>query len=349
MKRNPPNWNKIIGKQVLKCLNGGINIKFRDQNIFTSQAFIASPIFMKKISGLVFYLCVSLSAGFAQTNPQALLRQHVDKQMKERIEKSSALTGFFAIDLTSGETFGFNEQMVFPQASAIKIPILMEVYKQAHEGKFALTDLKTIETAGFVGGSGIIQAMADPVSLSIRNLCVLMMTLSDNTATNVLIDLVGMKSINATQAALGYKNTKVQRRMLDAAASGRGDENISTPYEAAKILQILYRGEFVNKVVSEEIISILKKGLRSGSRIAAPIPEKVQIAYKPGGIRGVSTEWALVYLTERPYAVAFMETYKLAGESDDVMESVSKILYHYFWRLGNGTRYGTYTDPALIK
>jgi beta-lactamase class A len=304
---------------------------------------------MKKILGLIFYLFAIVSAGFAQTTPQTFIRQNVDKQIKETIEKSSALTGFFAIDLTSGETFGFNENMIFPQASAIKIPILMEVYKQAHEGKFALTDLKTVETSGFVGGSGIIQAMADPVSLSIRNLCILMMTLSDNTATNVLIDLVGMKNINATQASLGQKNTKVQRRMIDAAASGRGDENISTPSEAAKILQILYKGEFVNKVVSEEIISILKKGLRPGSRIATPIPEKVEIAYKPGGLSGVSTEWTLVYLTERPYAVAFMETYKIAGESDHVMESVSEILYNYFWRLGNGTRYGVYTDPSLIK
>lgn len=304
---------------------------------------------MKKNASLVFFLFAAMSMGFAQTKPQALIRQNVEKQIRETIEKSSALTGFAAIDLTSGETLTFNENMIFPQASAIKIPVLMEVYKQANEGKFALTDLKTIETSGFVGGSGIIQAMADPVSLSIRNLCILMMTLSDNTATNVLIDLVGMKNINATQAGLGQKNTKVQRRMIDAAASGRGDENISTPSEAAKILEILYKGRFVNKTVSEDILSILKKGVRAGSRMAVPIPEKVPVAYKPGALSGVSTEWAIVYLAERPYAVAFMETYKVAGESSGVMESVSKILYYYFWRLGNGTKYGTYTDPSLIK
>ena len=137
--------------------------------------------------------------------------------------------------------------------------------------------------------------------------------------------------------------------MIDQAASGRGDENLSTPDEAAKLLQLLFKGEFIDKTTSDGIVSILKKNGREGSRIAAGIPGNVPIAFKPGGLNGVSTEWALVLLKERPYAVAIMENYKPVGQDDQTMEKVSSILYQYYWRLGNATRYGAYVDPVLIK
>ena len=81
-----------------------------------------------------------------------------------------------------------------------------------------------------------------------------------------------------------------------------------------------------------------------GSRLAKGIPTTVPISYKPGVLNGVSTEWAIVHLSERPYAVAMMENYKIPGQSVQVMESVSKVLYQYFWRIGNATKYGVYIE-----
>lgn len=108
-------------------------------------------------------------------------------------------------------------------------------------------------------------------------------------------------------------------------------------------------GDFVSKTISEEIISVLKSNGRTNSRLAAGIPENVPVAFKPGELSGVSTEWAIVLLPERPYAVAIMESYKVKSQAEDVMEEVSAVLYQYFWRLGNATRYGTYVDTKLIK
>lgn len=278
-----------------------------------------------------------------------MLYQKTHAQIIDILAASPALSGFMAIDLTSGEKFSYNPDVVFTQASAIKIPILMEVYKQAHDKKFSLNDVRKIESANIVGGSGVLNTFTDPSSLTIRNIATLMIVLSDNTATNALIDLVGLAAINTTLKSLGMKDTRVQRKMIDQAASGRGDENISTPAEAARLLQMLYKGEFIDKTTSSEIISILKKNGREGSRIAAGIPENVPVAFKPGGLNGVSTEWTIVLLKERPYAVAIMENYKILGQPDRTMEKVSAILYQYFWRLGNATRYGAYVDPSLIK
>lgn len=298
---------------------------------------------------LVFPLFIIALNASAQNPSEELLRQKIEKQLSDIIGDSPAITGLVAVDLKNGKMLSFNADVAFPQASAIKIPILMEVYKQAHQEKFKLSDVRPVKPANVVGGAGIIKDLVDPAPFSIKNLCILMIALSDNTATNSLIDLVGISNINASLQSLGLNEILVQRNMVNAAASGRGDENISTPAEAAKILQMLYNGDFVNKTISEEIISVLKSNGRTNSRLAAGIPENVPVAFKPGELSGVSTEWAIVLLPERPYAVAIMESYKVKSQAEDVMEEVSAVLYQYFWRLGNATRYGTYVDTKLIK
>jgi beta-lactamase class A len=285
---------------------------------------------------------------FAQQENWKLVRDKTEARLRQIVDGTRGAMGLSVLDLTSGERFSINENLVFPQGSAIKIPILMEVYKQANEGKFKLTDLLWVDKRHQVGGSGVLKELGDHTSqLGLYDLCVLMIVLSDNTATNMLIDRVGMDNINKTMASLGLKQTRVQRRMIDTAASGRGDENLSTPAEAARIMEILYRGEFINRAACDEMLAILKKPKRGG--INAGLPTDIPVAFKPGGIAGVSTEWAIVYLQHRPYIVVVMENYELEGEAPTAMKEISRTLYDYFWRLSRSTRYGTYVDPALIK
>jgi beta-lactamase class A len=250
--------------------------------------------------------------------------------------------GLVALDLTSGERFAINENLVFPQASAIKIAILMEVYKQAQAGKFKLTDTRRVEKQHKAGGSGVLVQLSDgTVQLSIYDLCVLMILVSDNTATNMLIDLVGMDNINRTLEGLGLKHTRVRRRMLDTAASWRGDENVSTPAEAARIMEILFKGEFLNRAACDEILAILKKPKNGG--IKSGLPTDVPVAFKPGGIAGVKTEWCIVLLKDRPYVVTVMENYGL-DDAATAMKEISVTLYEYFFRLARATPHGTYVE-----
>ena len=279
---------------------------------------------------------------FAQESTQQMLKQKTEKQLEKIFNSSPAITGVVAIDLTSGEKISWNPDVQFPQASSIKIPILMEVFKQAHEGKFSLSDPLPVKPENLVGGTGILKHLEDPAPLSIKNLGILMIALSDNSATNALIDLVGISEVNKALKSLGVNKTLLQRKMMNSEASARGEENLATPAEAAKILQLLYKGEFVSPEVSKEIIEILKMTDREDSRLAAGIPESTPIAFKPGFIDGVSTEWAIVLLEQRPFAVAFMESYKVNGEAEEVMEQASKILFDYYWRIGSASEYGTY-------
>lgn len=302
----------------------------------------------KPLSYILINLVIFAYTLSAQPENWNIVHQKTEAALGEIVGNLRGVMGIAALDLTSGERFAVNENMLFPQGSAIKIPVLMEVYKQANEGKFKLTDLRWVDKQHKVGGSGVLQELGDHTSqLSIRDLGILMTVLSDNTATNMLIDLVGMENLNKTMVSLGLTQTRLQRRMINSAASGRGEENLSTPAEAIRIMEILYRGEFLNRQVCDEILEILKKPKSGG--LNAGLPSGIPVAFKPGGIPGVSTEWAIVYLKERPYAIAVMENYEMNGEAKPAMKEISRTLYDYFWRLGNATRYGTYVEPALIK
>ena len=302
-----------------------------------------------KFLTFVLLLCSIISSMSSQNKSQKIVKQKTENKLQEVFESSPGVTGLVTVDLTSGEKISWNPEVQFPQASAIKIPILMEVYKQVSEGKFSLSKPLPVTSENIVEGTGILKDLENPSTLSIENLGILMIALSDNSATNALIDLVGISEINRTLKTLGAENTLVQRKMMNSAASARGEENLATPEDAAKILQLLFEGRFISPAVSKEIVNILKKTDRKDSRLAAGIPGNVEMAFKPGFIDGVSVEWSIVLLDQRPYAVALMESHKVRGEAEGVMEDVSKILYQYYWRIGNASEYGTYVDPALKK
>jgi beta-lactamase class A len=303
----------------------------------------------QKLFFIPLFLAIIAVQAQAQTSETDLLHRKAKNRIQRIIHHSKSITGLVVVDLTTGKTaFSFNSDISFPQASDIKIPILMTLFKQAHEGKFNLSDKRTVHKPDIVGGTGVLKNMKMPATLSIRNLAALMMALSDNTAANVLINLVGMDNVNEEMKSLGFQKTLLQRKMMAIKASARGHENLSTPAEAAAILKMLYNGKFINKDTSSQIISFMKKPARSDSRLAAGLPDSIPIAYKPGGLKGVSTEWALILLPARPYAVAIMQNYIWEKKKDRTTEAISKILYRYFWRLGHSTKYGVYRNPSLI-
>lgn len=288
------------------------------------------------------------SETLAQQEHRAILREKTITALQGIVTRTQAVIGMSALDLTSGESFGVNENLVFPQGSAIKIPILMEVWKQARQGAFRLDDKRPVPKQVMVAGSGVLQFFSDGGSeLSIRDLAVLMIVLSDNTATNILIDLVGKERINQTMSSLGLAQTKVQRRMIDEAASARDEENLSTPFEAARIMKTLYDGSFLDRKACDEMLEILKYPKSGG--IKRGLPAQVPVAFKPGGIAGVETEWAIVYAERRPFAVAVMQNYKPSTDESDPMKEIGTVLYDYFWRIGNSTGHGTYVNPQLLK
>ena len=289
-------------------------------------------------------LLVQANGAWAEEDLVTAVSEKVQARLEEVAASVDGVMGIVVEDLAGEHRFAVNAEKTFAQASAIKIPILMEVLKQAHEGKFKLTDKHWVEKKYQAAGSGILGELGDRTTqMSVEDLCVLMILLSDNTATNMLIDLVGMKNVTGTMASLGCKQTKLQRRMMDTAASARGEENVSTAADAAKIMRLLYEKKFVNREVSEHVLAILRKD-KPGD-VKASLPAGVRVAFKPGAVPGVATEWAIVELEHRPYIVVLMGAYGKGEEFKAAFRDAAKTAYEFFQRLGTATKFGAYIDP----
>jgi beta-lactamase class A len=285
----------------------------------------------------------------AQADNREILRRKFATEIEKIAGGFDGVMGVAIKDLTSGEEILINDQLNFPTGSSIKIPILIELQKQAAEGKYKLTDQRWVEAKDQVGGSGVIVNFGDHTSqVSLRDLAVLMIALSDNTATNMLIEQVGMANVNRTLDEQGLKQIRLRRKMINPAASARGEENTATPREALALMEKLFRGQMVSKQVSDDTLKILK--ISKSSPIPKLLPENVVIANKPGSIEGVACDWAIVYAPNRPYAITVMTNYDPAGEgsADDAIAKVSKLAYDYFIRLSRSTPYGARVPLELL-
>ena len=196
------------------------------------------------------------------------------------------------VDLTSGDRFAHLETSTLPTASTIKLALVYELFKQVEEGRIRLEDTLVLDRAKAVGGTGVLADLGTP-TLSIRDYAVLMVRLSDNTATNVLIDRLGMEKIAQRLQALGLTATKLRRHMMDTAAARRGDENVSTPAEIARLLQTLQK--------MPDAIALLK--MSKENRLRRGLPPDVEAADKSGELDGVRVDAGIVFAKNRPVCV----------------------------------------------
>ena len=153
-----------------------------------------------------------------------------------------------------------------------------------------------------------------------------MVTLSDNTATNLLIDRLGMQNVAARMQALGLNGTKLRRHMMDTAAARRGDENVSTPEELVRLLQAIQKVDPAVELLKKPKESRLRKGLPSG----------VATADKPGELDGVRVDAGIVFARNRPYVFCVMTTFlKDEDEGERAIQEMSRAAYEYYSRLAD--------------
>src|SRR5215468_4409951 len=219
-------------------------------------------------------LALLVLAGAAQDDNRVILRRKLGDEIEKIANSFDGVMGVAIKDLTTGEEILINDQLTFPTGSSIKIPILIELHKQASEGKYKLTDQRWVEKKDQIGGSGVIVNFGDHSSqLSLNDLAVLMIVLSDNTATNMLIDQVGMANVNRTLDELGLKQIRLRRNMIDQAASARGDETTASRREALALMEKLYGDQVENRQLSDDALKMLK--IPKSSPIPRMLPANV--------------------------------------------------------------------------
>jgi len=254
--------------------------------------------------------------------------------------------GVAVLDLTSGDKFLLRADDVFPQASSIKIAVLVELYRQAQEGKLKLSDMYTVQQSDLVQDSDIMGGLTPGVTkITLRDLATMMVAVSDNSATNVLIDRVGMDAVNAEMDALGLPHTRLRRKMMDLKAASEGRENVSTPQEMMKLLQAVYAGKVLNKAMTDDFFKMLST--HKDSWIPRDLPDGVQSANKPGALEGVRNDSGVMFVPNRPFVICVMTTY-LRRERDGE-EAISKIAlnaYRMFDRIARASEYGRVISPG---
>lgn len=284
------------------------------------------------------------AARAAQPAPAAAAAE-LRAQTQARLEKAAAgvdgVVGYCIIDLTSGDRFERSAGQVFPTASTIKLAILYELMARADEGALSLDDTLTLDRGRAVPG-GILYELGTPV-LSLRDYANVMVIESDNTATNVLIARLGMEAITARMAKAGLAATRLRRYMIDLAAAKRGLENVSTPADLARLLEMFHTGSGLTPARQQEALRILEKP--KSSPIRSAVPPGVAVASKTGALEGVRADTAIVYAKNRPFVFVAMTTFlqdEDAGNS--AIEEMARAAYNYFSRLGAGSELGRLLD-----
>jgi beta-lactamase class A len=238
--------------------------------------------------------------------------------------------GISAYHTVSGETIALNEQEVFPSASVIKVPILAEVFCQRDEGKLSLDQTLVLRDEHKVAGSGVLKELHAGIDFTLLDLASLMIVVSDNTAANVIIDLVGTEPVNARMRRFGLGNTILARKMYDFEQAALGKENLCTPSDLTLLLKLMAEGRISSKSTSEEMLGIMARQ-QYRDRIPLLIPDDVRVANKTGSIQGVTHDVGVVYGPSGPYILSIMAK----GVSDKVaaeraIADVSKAVYEHF-------------------
>lgn len=298
---------------------------------------------------LVLGLLPARLAGQASTPPAraippdkvAVLWAKLEHAIAEFDTRLDGVLGVAIKDLTDGRTFLLHPDEVMPTASTIKIAILAELYRQAGAPAGArLTDSYVVDSGDVVPGSDILAGLTPGVTrLTNRDLATMMVGVSDNGATNVLIRRVGMERVNAWLDSLGLKETRLRRRMLDLQAARAGRENTSTPRELITLLEALWGKRVLNEPLREDFFRVLSTPKER--YLPRLLPEAARIASKPGWLEGVRVDAGIGLVPNRPFVIAVMITY--AGDeraAEQVIAEIGLMAWRHFEKLGRGGAYG---------
>lgn len=274
-----------------------------------------------------------------------LLWQRLETELQRLIANFPGVAGVALQELTTGLTLGINADEVFPTASTIKIHVLVQLLTRAEAGELDLQQRIAVQPEGHVLGSGVLAYLDGPVALTLRDLAILMIIASDNTATNLCIDAAGLAETNGLIQRLGLSQTRLQRKMMDHLAAVREQENIATPNELVRLFALLHAGQ-PSPWVAQQTLAILKKPKHGF--IDRALPPTVTVANKPGWVDGVMCDAALVDLPRRPYLVALMTKHSLVGalEQEQFLFTLAQTIHTHLVNLDGSNRYGRLVYPV---
>src|SRR5215813_5058403 len=317
-------------------------------------------------------LCLLSLAAYGQDShsprTSAQLRR-LQSRLQELADAFPGVIGVAARDITTGEEISINGDRLFPMASVYKIPIMVEVFRQIEAKKFSLDDRIELGDEQRTLGSGVLTLLTNGLKPTIKDLITLMIVLSDNEATDILLKKVGAENVTAAMRSMGLNNIRVDRTtfelirdflaFMDENARGktykeiidmsqklqitpekqaeseqefaRIVKDVSSPRDMALLLEKIYKGEAANKESCRMMMEILGQQMFN-QRLPRYLPESAQMAHKTGTIGSTTNDAGVMFVRGNPIAIAVFTVDKriARGEVEERMGRLSRVVYDFF-------------------
>ncbi len=223
--------------------------------------------------------------------------------LSQEINRLPGHLGFYYKNLATGLEYGLREQEAYLAASVIKFPLLLHVLKLVNGGILSLDDRLMVSEETKMPSCGALTLFSGPLEVDIRTLCKLMIAISDNTATNVLIRRCTIPAVNESFQEWGLSQTVLRRLLFDSQASAQGLQNTVSPKEMGLLLEQLYRGQFLTPELSRFALDTLLLQ-QIGHKLDGKLQGEVPIAHKTGEDDCLSNDVGL-FFAPQPFTLCF--------------------------------------------
>lgn len=289
----------------------------------TTAAFLSYDIYKK-------HLVIAAEQRLLERKKTAWLG--LKKDLKSKLAGFKGKIGLVVEDLDAGWTISFNEDTLMPSASLVKIPIMLSCFYAQQEGRLNLKDSVKLKSFQRVSGSKALGNSPIGSRFVIEELFDPMITLSDNSAANALIGLMGFTDWNIYFKKMGLKNTNIVRNMMDFKSRRRGQENYTTAADMAYILEKLYRRQFLNREISEKCLLLLSQQ-KINDRIPRKLPQdEILAVHKTGLERHICHDAGIVYTRKGNFLICVLVKHenKFAQPAKKLISEIALSTYNYY-------------------
>ena len=273
---------------------------------------------------------INIAAVLSEKKRQAWLG--LEKTINGDITGFKGTVGIVIKDLDTGRKITFNENALMPSASLVKIPVMLSCFYAERDGKISLKDTVSLKGSERVAGSKMLGDFPPGSKFTVEALFEPMITQSDNTAANMLIDLIGFDALNAYFKTMGLQHTNIRRNMMDFKERKAGGENYTTAADMAYLLEKLYRNKFLDKKTSERCLALLGEQ-KINDRIPRKLPKgDIFIAHKTGLERCVCHDVGIVFTKKGNFLICVLVKHeeKRAQSSKKLIADIALATYNYY-------------------
>ena len=317
-------------------------------------------------------LCLLSLPAYAQEAPSARTPSQLSRlqsRLQELSDEFPGVVGVAVRDLKTGEELSINGDRLFPMASVYKVPIMVEVFRQIEAKKFSLDDRIELGDEHRTLGSGVLALLSNGLKPTVKDLITLMIVLSDNEATDVLLKKVGAENVTATMRSMGLNNVRVDRTTFELirdylsfmGETARGKtyaeiiamsrtrritpekqaeaerdfakvmKDVSSPRDMALLLEKIYKGEAAGRDSCQMMMTILGRQMFN-QRLPRYLPESARMAHKTGTIGSTTNDAGIMFVRGNPIAVAVFTVDKRTarGEVEERMGRLTRVIYDFF-------------------